>query len=293
MFALRSKIAMKENEITHIVTVLRQPLDHTLFEGYEHLVIEVDDVEEENLIEHFARSYSWIDEAVKKGGRVFIHCAMGKSRSATVLCAYLMRSRKLGRDDALARIRETRPFVEPNPDFMKQLELYEKMGWVDDIDEHPIYQRWLWRRELELSRQAGVAPDRVHFRDAEKEMVAEAGMKEAQGERFVELRCKKCRRTLANSHFLTPHIPKASQPPHPRVPQQPCSHHFLEPLKWMKNELEQGKLEGKLDCPNSKCGGKVGSYAWQGMKCSCGEWVVPGISLARGRVDEVWVQGRL
>lgn len=59
----------------------------------------------------------------------------------------------------------------------------------------------------------------------------------------------------------------------------------------MKDELEQGKLEGKLECP--KCKGKVGSYAWQGMKCSCGEWVVPGISLARARVDEVHLNTRL
>jgi len=53
----------------------------------------------------------------------------------------------------------------------------------------------------------------------------------------------------------------------------------------MKAELEQGKLDGRLECP--KCGANVGKYAWQGMRCSCSEWIVPGISLARGKVDEV------
>jgi dual specificity phosphatase 12 len=52
----------------------------------------------------------------------------------------------------------------------------------------------------------------------------------------------------------------------------------------MRPELEQGKLEGRLECP--KCHTNVGKYAWQGMQCSCGEWVVPGISLAKGRIDE-------
>jgi dual specificity phosphatase 12 len=52
----------------------------------------------------------------------------------------------------------------------------------------------------------------------------------------------------------------------------------------MRAELEQGKLDGRLECP--KCRTNVGKYAWQGMQCSCGEWVVPGISLAKGRVDE-------
>ena len=52
----------------------------------------------------------------------------------------------------------------------------------------------------------------------------------------------------------------------------------------MRPELEQGKVEGRLECP--KCQTNVGKYAWQGMQCSCGDWVVPGISLAKGRIDE-------
>jgi dual specificity phosphatase 12 len=52
----------------------------------------------------------------------------------------------------------------------------------------------------------------------------------------------------------------------------------------MRPELEQGKLDGRLECP--KCHTNVGKYAWQGMQCSCSEWVVPGISLAKGRIDE-------
>lgn len=52
----------------------------------------------------------------------------------------------------------------------------------------------------------------------------------------------------------------------------------------MRPELEQGKLDGRLECP--KCSTNIGKYAWQGMRCNCGEWVVPGISLAKGRIDE-------
>lgn len=53
----------------------------------------------------------------------------------------------------------------------------------------------------------------------------------------------------------------------------------------MRSELEEAKLEGRLECP--KCNANVGKYAWQGMQCNCGEWVVPGISLAKSRTDEV------
>lgn len=53
----------------------------------------------------------------------------------------------------------------------------------------------------------------------------------------------------------------------------------------MRSELEQGKLSGRLLCPGCKT--NVGKYAWQGMRCSCGQWTVPGITVARSRVDEV------
>jgi hypothetical protein len=52
MFSLRRKEAM--SSITHVVTVLRMvPSDKGLFDRYKHLVIEVDDDDEENLLEHF------------------------------------------------------------------------------------------------------------------------------------------------------------------------------------------------------------------------------------------------
>lgn len=114
------------------------------------------------------------------------------------------------------------------------------------------------------------------------------------------------RRTLATSSYLDTHIPT---PPKttpnsqtgpissltPTLPSSPprnaCTHHFLLPLSWMRPELEQGLLNGRLECPNAKCGAQIGRYAWQGMRCSCGVWVCPAFSLQKGRVDEVVKRG--
>lgn len=48
------------------------------WENYEHLGIEVDDVEDENLLGSFERSGSWIEKALKEGrdgkkGKVLVH----------------------------------------------------------------------------------------------------------------------------------------------------------------------------------------------------------------------------
>lgn len=235
--------------------------------------------------------------------------AMGKSRSATILAAYLMASRHIPPNLAVGLIKRARPIVEPNSGFTKQLELYHEMGYIAAVEDHPIYQRWRYLQDVEMSNAAGRAPERVHFRDAEAEIGKITQVKEGEipaEKTEIELRCKKCRyvyfsylvglvlitccgrRTLATSASLTPHLPKPTQLPIPHAPQQQCSHHFVEPLLWMKPELSKGEVSGKLECPKCKC--KVGTYAWQGLRCSCGDWIVPGISVARGKVDEIKVR---
>lgn len=116
--------------------------------------------------------------------------------------------------------------------------------------------------------------------------------------RFVLILCY--RRTLATTPYLSAHLPKthnsnlpstATYEPISSLPPAPnhnlCTSHFLHPLSWMRNELEQGILSGRLECPNIKCKAQIGRYAWQGIKCSCGIWVCPAFSLQKSRVDEI------
>lgn len=121
---------------------------------------------------------------------------MGKSRSATILAAYLMATRRIAPNLALGLIERARPIVEPNPGFMKQLELYHQMAYAAVVEDHPMYQRWIYLRDVEMSNAAGRAPERVHFQDAEAELgeitqVREGETAAEKGE--LELRCKRCR----------------------------------------------------------------------------------------------------
>ena len=219
---------------------------------------------------------------------------MGKSRSTTLLIAYLLSQNSLlNPRSALDLIRQSRPFAEPNSGFMDQLVLYHNMrcpSTQEELDNHPLYQRWLYQRTVEASVAAGVAPEVSELRFGDEgnatpmNLAAEEGsvdMELGSSEPTTSYRCRRCRTPLATSAYLVPHNPKRS------ATSQPCAHLHLTPLSWMRSELEQGKLDGRLECPNQKCGQSVGRYAWQGMKCSCGEWVVPGMTLGRGRVDEV------
>ncbi|KAF2635108.1 hypothetical protein P280DRAFT_474024 [Massarina eburnea CBS 473.64] len=207
---------------------------------------------------------------------------MGKSRSATCVIAYLMQKHNVSASQALKQVRDARPMVEPNEGFMKQLELYGEMQAPANVEDTPAYQRWVYQREIELSRACGQAPEaeKIRFEDEHA----------TDPEASFELRCRKCRRPLATSQYLVKHSSNLvangqAENSSPVSPPSNCTHYFLDPLSWMRPELEQGKLDGRLECP--KCRTNVGKYAWQGMQCSCSEWVVPGISLARSRIDEV------
>ena len=226
---------------------------------------------------------------------------MGKSRSATLVCAYLLnKDPTRSPQEVLASLRASHPIAEPNEGFMEQLELYHTMGSPNEIESQPIYQRWLFDRLVKESIEVGQAPGSIRFED-------EANPSRA-GTSSYKLLCRKCRRSLATSAYLVPHKPRTpaatqnalgttmapissvelpSSASNPTLPNQ-CAHLFVDPLSWMRDELEHGRLEGRLECP--KCKSNVGKYAWQGMKCSCGKWVVPGISLSRSRVDEVRAQ---
>ncbi|KAF7894942.1 hypothetical protein EAF00_006756 [Botryotinia globosa] len=311
--------SLQKNNITHIVSVLKYDFKNFNIDWnkYKHLQIEVDDVEDENLLGEFETTGAWIEEALNGNGRlegdagekkkksaVLVHCAMGRSRSVTILIAYLLRQYpSLTPHTALAQVQQTRPFAEPNDGFMAQLQLYYEMGCPRNIDDQPKYQRWLYQREVELAVATGGRPDWVRFEDEEQQDKQKADGKEK------EIRCRMCRRNLVTTPYLIPHTPtpKSTSSPNSLVNPQTtpifslastphhntCTHHFLHPLSWMRPELELGNLTGRLECPNQKCKAQVGKYAWQGMRCSCGVWVCPAFSLLKGRCDEVTIGKRV
>jgi dual specificity phosphatase 12 len=95
---------------------------------------------------------SKVDKNDGGAGGVFIHCAMGKSRSATLVCAYLIYHYALSPSAALEQLCEGRPVCEPNVGFREQLEVWAEMCAVDrkeggkeesKKEKRRVYKRWM------------------------------------------------------------------------------------------------------------------------------------------------------
>lgn len=59
-----------------------------------------------------------------KRGRVLVHCAVGRSRSAGILTFYIMNAYKASSDEVVEFLKRHRPIVEPNPGFRRILNAY-------------------------------------------------------------------------------------------------------------------------------------------------------------------------
>ena len=73
LFSLRRAQALKAANVTHVVSALRRPLDEGLFAAYKHLLVELDDVADEDILQHFAASNAFIQDGLDGGGGVLVH----------------------------------------------------------------------------------------------------------------------------------------------------------------------------------------------------------------------------
>ncbi|MBN3314661.1 DUS28 phosphatase, partial [Atractosteus spatula] len=80
----------------------------------------------ENLYRHFDHCADAIESTARRGGRSVVYCKNGRSRSASICVAYLMKHRGLSLQEAFQMVKSARSVVEPNEGFWAQLQRYEK-----------------------------------------------------------------------------------------------------------------------------------------------------------------------
>ncbi|XP_076657110.1 serine/threonine/tyrosine-interacting protein [Halictus rubicundus] len=160
--ASRSKLqSLLEHGITHIVCV-RQDIEANFIkpnfpDKFKYLVLNIADTATENIIQHFQKVKTFIDEGLSSGGQVLVHGNAGISRSAALVLAYVMETYGLSQTRAYAMVQQRRFCINPNEGFMTQLKEYE-----------PIYQAQKTLRNGQQSSVKQRSKRTIHQMDTER-----------------------------------------------------------------------------------------------------------------------------
>ncbi len=104
--------AMRRRGITAIVNMRRQHSDVAKgIAGERHLQLATTDNTPPS-VQDLTRGAIFIRDEIERGGKVYIHCAVGCGRAPTMAAAYLISAGHTPAS-ALERIRQTRPFINP------------------------------------------------------------------------------------------------------------------------------------------------------------------------------------
>ena len=201
------------------------------------------------------------------------------SRSATIACAYLMKKYNLSYETALEQLRTKRPCVYPNSGFAKQLRLYHSMKYSFNP-----------RCKQPAAHDDGLVEN--NFDDV-------IPVTNSNGP-AIEYKCKLCRHVLFTDADLVSHTAgkgrfdlqarssayKARQNAESNDTSYCQQELFTTQPDWLTDIYGKDTNNGEIECPNTKCQGKLGRYSLVGEKCTCAKWVNPAFHFHRSKIDE-------
>ncbi|CED82691.1 phosphatases ii [Phaffia rhodozyma] len=115
--------------VTHIVCI-RDKKEALLVkprfpDRFTYLTLDISDHEDQNLIRIFPQTTRFIDDAISRGGTVFVHCNGGISLAPSVVVGYVMVAKQLSYEDAVRWVQSRRYCMSLNQGFLNQLKEYE------------------------------------------------------------------------------------------------------------------------------------------------------------------------
>ncbi|XP_042501057.1 LOW QUALITY PROTEIN: dual specificity protein phosphatase PHS1-like [Macadamia integrifolia] len=122
--AARSAYTLQHLGITHILCLCSNEIgqsDSQYHDLFEYKNFSISDNVDTNISSIFEEASYFIDHVEQSAGRVLVHCFEGKSRSATVVLAYLMLRKNFTLSEAWNLLKRAHRRAQPNDGFAKML----------------------------------------------------------------------------------------------------------------------------------------------------------------------------
>ncbi|DBA00854.1 TPA: hypothetical protein N0F65_008497 [Lagenidium giganteum] len=224
-------------------------------QSFDVHTVDILDMEHELIIVHFQACLDFLRKHVLENKRgVLVHCVYGQSRSATICVAFLMATQQMSLQAAFDAVQHARPCIYINPGFLRQLQLFERMGCnADLLGNTPAHA---------VCRTLVVTKQRTDHGSAE---FFDLPVDPTQ----PSLHCRKCSMLLCTAPSELIH---GKQLPNGR---SVCEFVHLEPLQWMAATAPSLMFssQGKLLCPRPACKAKLGSWHWHGIKYAFNQYI--------------------
>jgi protein-tyrosine phosphatase len=112
--------------ITHILSVGKVPHSSVREGQFDRLeILDLLDLTQADILKHFQTFFDYMNKVVEDKGKVYIHCEMGCSRSATAVIAILRKTEFIRTlQGAYDYVKLKRPWICPNTGFQDQLRTY-------------------------------------------------------------------------------------------------------------------------------------------------------------------------
>lgn len=122
----RNREILKENGITHVLNCVGFVCPEYFKSDLVYKTLWLQDSPSEDITSILYDVFDYFEDVREQGGRVFVHCCQGVSRSTSLVIAYLMWRKGQSFDDAFQFVKAARGIANPNVGFACQLLLCQK-----------------------------------------------------------------------------------------------------------------------------------------------------------------------
>lgn len=117
----KSREVLRSFKIQSILNVTPKCPNYFEDQNVTYMRIAVADTGSQKLSQHFKEAFAYIEQARKNNCCILIHCMAGISRSVTLTIGYLMYHFGMSLQGGYQYVKERRPAISPNLNFMGQL----------------------------------------------------------------------------------------------------------------------------------------------------------------------------
>ncbi|KAE8671991.1 Protein-tyrosine-phosphatase MKP1 [Hibiscus syriacus] len=117
----RDREILKQNGITHVLNCVGFVCPEYFKADFVYRTLWLQDSPSEDITSILYDVFDYFEDVREQGGRVFVHCCQGVSRSTSLVIAYLMWREGHNFDDAFQYVKAARGIADPNMGFACQL----------------------------------------------------------------------------------------------------------------------------------------------------------------------------